>query len=102
MPPILCRYANDSDEQSSSVTENYDSEEHTMRGSAGFLLCSLLLLLALHGTEVAAQDDQPDPKMSCANWMGGAPGHPGHNGLPGRDGKDGKDGQKGDKGEPGW
>uniref|UniRef100_A0A8C3Q134 Adiponectin, C1Q and collagen domain containing n=1 Tax=Chrysolophus pictus TaxID=9089 RepID=A0A8C3Q134_CHRPC len=72
-----------------------------MRSSAGFLVCSLLLLLALHGTEVAAQDDQSDPKMSCANWMGGAPGHPGHNGLPGRDGKDGKDGQKGEKGEPG-
>ncbi|NXC44940.1 ADIPO protein, partial [Penelope pileata] len=71
-----------------------------MRGLAGFLLCSLLLL-ALHGTQVAAQDERPDPRMPCANWMGGVPGHPGHNGLPGRDGKDGKDGQKGEIGLPG-
>lgn len=72
-----------------------------MRDSAGFLLCSLLLV-APHCTEVAAQDPQPDPKTPCANWMGGAPGYPGHNGLPGRDGKDGKDGLKGEKGEQGW
>ncbi|KAM9183921.1 adiponectin [Mergus octosetaceus] len=71
-----------------------------MRDSAGFLLCSLLLV-APHCTEVAAQDPQPDPKTPCANWMGGAPGYPGHNGLPGRDGKDGKDGLKGEKGEQG-
>ncbi|NXQ56426.1 ADIPO protein, partial [Anthoscopus minutus] len=72
-----------------------------MRGLAGFLLCSLLLLLAPHSTGVAAQDTQPDPKMPCANWMGGAPGYPGHNGVPGRDGKDGRDGLKGDKGDEG-
>ncbi|NXK92112.1 ADIPO protein, partial [Formicarius rufipectus] len=71
-----------------------------MRGPAGFLLCCLLLV-APHCTEVAAQDDEPDPKMPCAKWMGGAPGYPGHNGLPGRDGKDGKDGLKGEKGDPG-
>ncbi|XP_059710930.1 adiponectin [Haemorhous mexicanus] len=72
-----------------------------MRGLAGFLLCSLLLL-APHSTGVAAQDTpQPDPKMPCANWMGGAPGYPGHNGSPGRDGKDGRDGLKGDKGDEG-
>ncbi|XP_064523055.1 adiponectin [Pseudopipra pipra] len=71
-----------------------------MRGPAGILLCSLLLM-APYCTEVAAQDDQPDPKMPCAKWMGGAPGYPGHNGLPGRDGKDGKDGLKGEKGDAG-
>ncbi|NWI32010.1 ADIPO protein, partial [Sula dactylatra] len=71
-----------------------------MRGPAGFFLCSLLLV-APHCTEVATEEGQPDPKMPCANWMGGAPGYPGHNGLPGRDGKDGKDGQKGEKGEEG-
>ncbi|NXS52337.1 ADIPO protein, partial [Brachypteracias leptosomus] len=69
-----------------------------MRGPAGFLLCSLLLL-ASHCTEVAAEE--PDPKTPCANWMGGAPGYPGHNGVPGRDGRDGKDGLKGEKGEQG-
>ncbi|NXL98429.1 ADIPO protein, partial [Tyrannus savana] len=71
-----------------------------MRGPAGVLLC-LLLLVAPQCTEVAAQDDEPDPKMPCAKWMGGAPGYPGHNGLPGRDGKDGKDGLKGEKGDAG-
>uniref|UniRef100_A0A8C5X491 Adiponectin, C1Q and collagen domain containing n=1 Tax=Malurus cyaneus samueli TaxID=2593467 RepID=A0A8C5X491_9PASS len=72
-----------------------------MRGPAGFLLCSLLLM-APHSTGVAAQENPPDPKMPCANWMGGAPGHPGHNGIPGRDGKDGRDGLKGDKGDEGF
>nr|XP_009508987.1 PREDICTED: adiponectin [Phalacrocorax carbo] len=71
-----------------------------MRVPAGFLLC-LLLLVAPHCTKVGTEEVQPDPKMPCANWMGGAPGYPGHNGLPGRDGKDGKDGQKGEKGEEG-
>ncbi|NWS22211.1 ADIPO protein, partial [Pachyramphus minor] len=71
-----------------------------MRGPADILLCSLLLV-APHCREVAAQDDEPDPKMPCAKWMGGAPGYPGHNGLPGRDGKDGKDGLKGEKGDAG-
>ncbi|NXL90746.1 ADIPO protein, partial [Alectura lathami] len=71
-----------------------------MRGSAGILFCSLLLV-ALHLTELAADEGQPDPKTPCANWMGGAPGYPGHNGLPGRDGKDGKDGLKGEKGDQG-
>ncbi|NWU95825.1 ADIPO protein, partial [Upupa epops] len=72
-----------------------------MGGPAGFLLY-LLLLVALHCSEVAAEDVQPDPKTPCANWMGGAPGYPGHNGLPGRDGRDGKDGLKGEKGNEGW
>ncbi|NXM73815.1 ADIPO protein, partial [Serilophus lunatus] len=71
-----------------------------MRGPAGFLLC-LLLLVVPRCTEVAAQGDEPDPKMPCAKWMGGVPGYPGHNGLPGRDGKDGRDGLKGEKGEEG-
>ncbi|KAJ7414362.1 Adiponectin [Willisornis vidua] len=71
-----------------------------MRDPASFLLC-LLLLVVPHCTEAAAEDDEPDPKMPCAKWMGGAPGYPGHNGLPGRDGKDGKDGLKGEKGDPG-
>ncbi|NWI67084.1 ADIPO protein, partial [Todus mexicanus] len=71
-----------------------------MRGTAGFFLC-LLLLVASHCTEVAAQNDQPEPKTPCANWMGGVPGYPGHNGLPGRDGKDGLKGEKGDPGMEG-
>lgn len=71
-----------------------------MRSSAGFFLCSLLLL-ATHCTQAADPEVQPDPKSPCANWMGGAPGHPGHNGAPGRDGKDGRDGLKGEKGEEG-
>ncbi|KFU95258.1 Adiponectin, partial [Chaetura pelagica] len=71
-----------------------------MRSPEGFLLC-LLLLVASCCTEVATQEAQPEPKMPCANWMGGAPGYPGHNGLPGRDGKDGNDGPKGEKGEQG-
>ncbi|NXA52367.1 ADIPO protein, partial [Nothocercus julius] len=70
-------------------------------GPAGCCLLCGLLLVALGGTGTAAEDAQPDPKASCANWMGGAPGYPGHNGLPGRDGKDGRDGEKGEKGEPG-
>ncbi|NXX94625.1 ADIPO protein, partial [Centropus bengalensis] len=71
-----------------------------MRCLPSFLLCTLLLV-APHCAEVAAQEVQPDPKIPCANWMGGAPGYPGHNGLPGRDGKDGQDGLKGEKGEKG-
>ncbi|KFP73314.1 Adiponectin [Apaloderma vittatum] len=71
-----------------------------MRGPSGFLLC-LLLLVTTCRREVVAQEVQPDPKMSCANWMGGMPGHPGHNGLPGRDGKDGVEGPKGERGFPG-
>ncbi|XP_006028143.1 adiponectin [Alligator sinensis] len=72
-----------------------------MRLSSKVLLCLLLLVKLWYTGTTADEDIQPPPKGSCANWMGGIPGHPGHNGVPGRDGKDGRDGPKGEKGEPG-
>ncbi|KAJ7324923.1 hypothetical protein JRQ81_017943 [Phrynocephalus forsythii] len=74
-----------------------------MKQSSRLLFCSLVLLVKLCCyLDVVAQEDPQQPVTgTCANWMGGAPGHPGHNGAPGRDGRDGSNGEKGEKGEQG-